>query len=295
MTIVTQADRAMGSTVTGFALNKATEADFAELRAAVYRDKIVLVNNQHLTPAQFIEFGRAMGTVEVYYEPMYHHPEYKEIFVSASRPGEGQQVGVPKTGQFWHADYSFMPSPFGITMIHPQVVPKKNRGTYFIDMGKVFQGMPDELKLAARRTQALHSPRRYFKIRPSDVYRPISELQEEIEKKTPPAIHPTVFTHPVTGEDVLYVSQGLTCELLDADGRKLEDGLLQRLLEASGQLDPTFTHPNIHTQTFTEGDLLIWDNRSLVHRALHTTTPEPAVSHRVTVHDAHPFYRESSR
>ncbi|WP_442792044.1 (3R)-3-[(carboxymethyl)amino]fatty acid oxygenase/decarboxylase [Micromonospora sp. NBC_01796] len=295
MTIVSQANRPMGSSITGFVLDQATEADFAELGQAIYRDKILVLKDQHLTSAEFIEFGRALGTVETYYEPMYHHPEYPEIFVSATKPPEGPQVGVPKTGQFWHADYSFMPTPFGITMIYPQLVPKKNRGTYFIDMGRAFQELPDDLKEAARRTRVVHSPRRYFKIRPSDVYRPISELQDEIERKTPPATHPTVFIHPVTGEEVLYLSQGLACELLDEDGRRVEDGLLDRLLAASGQLDTTFTHPNIHTQTFTEGDLLIWDNRSLVHRALHTTAPEPAVSHRVTVHDAYPFYSDLAR
>jgi alpha-ketoglutarate-dependent taurine dioxygenase len=69
-------------------------------------------------------------------------------------------------------------------MIYPQVVPKKNRGTYFIDMGRAF--------------------------------------------RAPPVLHPAVFTHP-----------------------------------------------GIHTQTFTEGDLLIWDNRSLVHRALHRRRRRP--------------------
>jgi taurine dioxygenase len=50
-------------------------------------------------------------------------------------------------------------------------------------------------------------------------------------------------------------------------------------------LDTSFEHDNIHLQTFEKGDLLVWDNRSLVHRALHTSNSEPAVSYRVTVYD----------
>jgi taurine dioxygenase len=280
----------MGAVVTGFEFEQATTEEIDTLRDAIYRDKILLLKDQRLSSAQFVEFGRALGTIETYYEPMYHHPEFREIFVSASKPDEGAQVGVPKTGKFWHADYSFMPKPFPITMIYPQVVPKKNRGTYFIDMGKVFAGLPEDLKAVVRETQSAHSPRRYFKIRPSDVYRPVFELLEEIEKTTPPAVHPTVFTHPVTNEEVLYISEAVTYELRDGDGERIDSELLDELLTMSGQLDTTFTHPNIHTQRFTENDLLIWDNRSLVHRALHTTSPEPAVSHRVTVHDEHPFY-----
>ncbi|KPC75455.1 hypothetical protein ADL35_25060, partial [Streptomyces sp. NRRL WC-3753] len=51
------------------------------------------------------------------------------------------------------------------------------------------------------------------------------------------------------------------------------------------RLDRDFGHENIHLQTFERGDLLVWDNRSLIHCARHTTTPEPTVSFRVTVHD----------
>ncbi|MGH3994242.1 MAG: TauD/TfdA dioxygenase family protein, partial [Pseudonocardiaceae bacterium] len=124
----------------------------------------------------------------------------------------------------------------------------------------------------------------------SDVYRPVCELLDEIERNTPPSRHPTAFKHPVTGGTVLYLSAGLTYAIERADGTLAEDELLQELLEVSGQLDDTFTHEYIHLQTFEEGDLLIWDNRRLVHRALHTTTPEPAASFRVTVHDDYPFY-----
>jgi taurine dioxygenase len=287
---ITPQDGTMGVTVSGFEFGRSSEKDLSDLLDALYRDKILVLKDQHLSPAEFIAFGRALGTVETYYEPMYHHPEYPEIFVSATKPDEGEQVGVPKTGKFWHADYSFMPKPFGITMTYPQVVPKKNRGTYYIDMGKAYERLPADLKDVATNSVTEHSPRRYFKIRPSDVYRPIRELQEEIEKTTPPVVHPTVFDHPVTGEKVLYLSEGFAYELRDPDGTTLPQGLLDELLTATGQLDSSFTHPGIHTQRFTEGDLLIWDNRSLVHRALHTTTPEPAVSHRVTVHDKYPFY-----
>jgi hypothetical protein len=42
-----------------------------------------------------------------YYEPVYHHPDTDLIFVSSNLPKDGKQIGVPKTGKFWHADYQF--------------------------------------------------------------------------------------------------------------------------------------------------------------------------------------------
>ncbi len=278
----------MGAFVWDFDALSASGADVAAVKEAIYAERIVILKNQHLKPAEFVALGRLFGEVESYYEPMYHHPETTEIFVSsnvADFTEDGRQVGVPKTGKFWHADYQFMPDPFGLTLIYPQVVPEKNRGTYFIDMGRAYTKLSDELKKEIDGTFCRHSVRKYFKIRPHDVYRPISEIIEEVETKTPAVRQPTTFTHPLTGETVLYISEGFTIGIEDADGNPLDDELLKRLFDATGQLDDSFEHDNIHLQSFEKGDLLVWDNRSLIHRARHTTTPEPTVSYRVTVHD----------
>jgi hypothetical protein len=97
----------------------------------------------------------------------------------------------------------------------------------------------------------------------------------------------------VTGETVLYITEGFTYAIEAADGTETNPALLRELLEATGQLDETFTHPDIYLQTFEEGDLLIWDNRSLIHRARHTTVPEPTVSFRINAHDDYPFFASS--
>ncbi|MFB7933896.1 (3R)-3-[(carboxymethyl)amino]fatty acid oxygenase/decarboxylase [Streptomyces sp. NPDC056039] len=285
MEIKQQPGDAMGATVEDFDHTTASEADIAALKNTVYTKKIAILKGQDLAPEEFLELGKRLGRPETYYEPMYKHPEVPEIFVSSNVPENGKQIGVPKTGKFWHADYQFMPNPFGITLIHPQVVPEKDRGTYFIDMGRAYEKLPADLKKEIAGTYCRHSVRKYFKIRPQDVYRPLSEIIDEVERKTPAVRQPTTFTHPMTGETVLYISEGFTVGIEDEGGRPLDEELLKRLFDATGQLDEAFEHENIHLQGFEKGDLLVWDNRSLIHRARHTITPEPTVSHRVTVHD----------
>lgn len=290
MNIVPQENATMGVLVEGFVAAEASDDDIAALKKTIYEHKIAVLKDQQLSPQDFVTLGRRFGEPTVYYEPMYHHPECQEIFVSSNVDTEGK-AGVPKTGRFWHSDYMFTPAPYSLTFIYPQIVPKQNRGTYFIDMGRAYQRLPDELKTAVKDTYSWHSARRHVKIRPADVYRPIGELQDEIERSTPPARHPTVFVHPVTGEPTLYLSQAGTYRIDDRNGNELPDSgeLLQSLFEACGQLDEDFGHDNIHLQTFTEGDLLIWDNRSLAHHALHSAKPEPAASFRVTVYDGLPY------
>lgn len=272
----------LGVVVEGF--DARSDEDVLALRKAVYRNRIAVLKGQDLDPHGFLALGRRLGEPVTYYEPIYQHPEVPEVFVSANVEVGEQRVGVPKTGKFWHSDYQFMPRPFDLTLIYPQVVPTRHRGTYFIDLCRAYTELSEDLKLAVKDTTATHSVRRFFKIRPTDVYRPISEIIDEVDARTPPVHLPTAHAHRHTDETILYVSEGFTLSITDSDGRDQPD-LLHALLESTGQLDRTFEHPAIHLQTFGKGDLLVWDNRSMVHRALHTASSEPAVSYRVTVYD----------
>lgn len=256
------------------------------IKDAVYRNKIVVVKNQSLTPEQFVSFGKKFGTVREYYEKMYHHPSEKEIFVSSNIEENGSIQGVPKTGSFWHSDYAFMEKPFALTITYPQIVPKFNRGTYFIDMAQVYESLDHELKSMLENTKCQHSVRKYFKIRPTDVYRPLGEILKEIEEKTPTVTHPTIITHPYTREKILYISEGFTQSI---KGLNNSAEVLQELLRISGQLDTSYTHPNINLLEIEQGDIIIWDNRKLVHHAKHAIITEPSKTFRITVYDEFPF------
>lgn len=280
-------DSGVGIVVEGFDVDTVTNSDIEQLKQVIYREKVAVLRGQgDITPEQFVHLGKLFGEVVTYHEPMYHHPDFPEIFVSSNVPENGQQIGVPKTGKFWHADYQFMPEPFAFTIFAPKVLPEKNRGTFFINMAQAYAALPQELKDAAAGTTATHSVRKFFKIRPDDVYRPLGEIIREVEEHTPPQTFPTVMEHPVTGEPILFISEGFTVELNGSN----DPDLLDKLFEATGQRDMQFEHPNIYQHSYEPGDIVIWDNRTLIHRALHTTTPAATVSHRVTVLDGLPLY-----
>jgi taurine dioxygenase len=276
-----------GLQIKSFPSATATLEEIQALKSAVYQHKIVLLKNQNLTPREFVNFGRKFGEVQEYYEKMYHHPEEKEIFVSSNIKENGTIHGVPKTGSFWHADYAFMEKPFALTITYPQVVPKINRGTYFIDMAEVYESLSDGIKKQIKNASCQHSVRKYFKIRPHDVYRPIGEILKEIDEVTPTVTHPTVLTHPITQQKVLYINEGFTLSL-DGIG---EEGpsILHQLLALSGQLDKSYSHPQIKLLEIELGDIIIWDNRRLVHHAKHSAISEPSKTFRLTVYDEHPF------
>ncbi|GEE00601.1 putative dioxygenase [Gordonia spumicola] len=276
-----------------FELATATVVDFDEIRERIYRDKIVVLKNQDLAVPEFVELGHRLGEPVPYYEPIYHHPDSPLVFVSSNIDHEGERIGVPKTGAFWHADYQFMPKPFAFTVFYPQKLPSRGRGTYFIDMAEAYRNLSPDLREQIDGAYGYHSVRRYMKIRPGDVYRPLHEVIAEVEQRTPPQVFPAVGNHPVTGERQLYLSEAFTYRLTDANGRSLGDELLRAVLAESGQLDNSYKHRNIFTRTYDPGDIVLWDNRALIHRALHNPSGEPTESYRVTVLDGRPLFEEN--
>ncbi|EFV14576.1 (3R)-3-[(carboxymethyl)amino]fatty acid oxygenase/decarboxylase [Segniliparus rugosus] len=271
----------LGAQITGIDPEDLDSIRADEIRDIVYENKLVVLKDVRPSAEQFLQLGRILGEIVPYYEPIYHHKDHPEIFVSSTEQGQG----VPRTGAFWHIDYQFMPKPFAFSMVLPLAVPGRDRGTYFIDLNKVWESLPADLQAKARGTRSIHSPRRYIKIRPSDVYRPIGEILAEIEETTPPQTWPTVIKHPKTGQEILYICEAGTMTIEDGNGNALDPSLLQTLLEATGQLDPDYASPFIHAQHYEVGDIVLWDNRALVHRAKHGTAPGTLTTYRLTMLD----------
>ncbi|MFV0496282.1 TauD/TfdA dioxygenase family protein [Mycobacterium sp.] len=274
----------LGALITGIDPEHLDGITTEEIREIVYEHKLVVLKDVHPTPEQFLRLGRIVGRIVPYYEPMYHHERHREIFVSSTEQGRG----VPKTGAFWHIDYMFMPEPFAFSMVVPLAVPGEDRGTYFIDLNRVWQSLPAAEQDPVRGTVSTHDPRRHIKIRPTDVYRPIGEVWAEISRTTPPIKWPTIIRHPRTGAEILYICASGTTKIEDRHGNTLDPAVLRRLMAATGQLDPEFTSPFIHTQHYEVGDIVLWDNRVLMHRAKHGTAAGTLTTHRLTMLDGLP-------
>lgn len=279
--VLTVHGEGLGAQVIGVDPKNLDKISTEELREIVYTNKLVVLKDVRPTPSEFIQLGEILGEIVPYYEPIYHHKEHPEIFVSSTEEGQG----VPRTGAFWHIDYMFMPEPFAFSMVLPLAVPGNDRGTYFIDLNRVWDSLPEAMREPARGTFSTHDPRRHIKIRPSDVYRHIGEVWDEINRTTPPIKWPTVIKHPKTGQEILYICSTGTTAIEDSDGQLLDPTILHGLLEATGQLDPDYASPFIHTQHYGVGDIILWDNRVLMHRAKHGTAVGTLTTHRLTMLD----------
>lgn len=285
MKMTPPAKNQIGAEVTDFDVRKATSDDALKLREAVYDHKLVVLREQHdLTNEEYIGFAKLLGRPQVYFQDNYHHPDHPEIFVSSNVPDEeGKKVGVAGTGQYWHTDYQFDANPLSFTLLQPKILPEGDRATYYIDMERVYAEMPAELKAYVDGRDAVHEGKYRYKITPDDIDRAVIDILAEVEKWVPPLKHPAVIEHPISRRKALYVSSGFTTGL---DGVSYEQNqkLMPKLFAFVEQ------DKYVHTHRWEYGDILFWENRTLLHKASKTPAGQKSCSYRIGVYDELPFY-----
>lgn len=262
----------------------ADSAEIFALREQIYRHRLVTLRNQQLTAAEYVAFCHKLGRPQVYFQDNYHHPEHPEIFVSSNVNQPGEKVGVAGTGRYWHTDCSFESKPLSFTSILPQIFPETRRETYYINMAHVWRKLPAELAAQVRHAVAVHEGKLRYKVQAGDIDRSLAELLDRIHTEVPPVTHPAVIVHPVTGDEILYLNSGFTTKLA---GLSYEEN--ERLLAALFAFIERPEH--MYTHTWREGDLIIWDNRYLVHKASNLPPHEKSKSYRIGIYDGMPFYQ----
>ena len=164
----------------------------------------------------------------------------------------------------WHTDQSFRRPPPDYSLFYAkQPVPQGQGQTLFADATRAYAALPDPMKARIEGLEGIHvlpgMGRSDKAVREGETPKPLAAHQE-------PQRQPMVRVHPVTGEKSLYLCGGGQMDFLtgpiagmepgpDGDGAALLFELLHHLT------DRRFTY----THEWTEGDLVIYDNRNLLH------------------------------
>ena len=273
-----------GSSIRGVCAADLDSAQMKQLKQALYASRLVILKDQSLTEQQFCDFARAFGEPVPYLQTNYHHPDHPLIFVSSNVKSMGKQMGVARTGGYWHSDTAFEPDPKFITMLNPQILPKNNpRATMFIDMAEVFRALPESTQKRLDGAQFIHSGRWRYKVRSEDNGKDIFEILKWVDEFAPPVRHPAVIQHPVTKEKALYGTRGFTIGIAD---RTLDES--EKLLREI--FDFAEAERFIHRVYWSLGDVIIWDNRFLAHCSDRQVGPEEeTMMYRITLKDGYPL------
>jgi taurine dioxygenase len=273
-----------GCSVFGVDAKAVTDAELMKLRDLLYRNRLIVLKDQEVDEQQYCDFASTFGHPVPYLQTAYHHPDFPLIFVSSNVKKDGKQIGVARTGGYWHSDTSFEKDPKVITMLMPKVLPKNfPRSTKFIDMTEVYAALPQATKDRLAGAQCLHSGRWRYKIRPENAGMDMFEMMQLIDAFAPPVRHPAVIEHPHTKEKVFYGNRGFTIGIAD---RTLDES--KKLLEEI--FDFAESDRFVHEVRWSMGDIIIWDNRFLSHTSGRNDGPEEeTMMHRITLKDAYPL------
>jgi len=258
--------------------------ELRDVKDLLYRNRLIVLKDQCISDQEYCDFAARFGSPVPYLQENYRHPNFPLIFVSSNVKTEGKQIGVPRTGGYWHSDASFEQDPKVTTMLMPKVLPQKvPRSTRFIDMAEVYAALPGSTKDRLAGAWFMHSGRWRYKVRVEDIGMDIHEILQMIDSVAPPVLHPAVLEHPYTGEKVLYANRGFTIGVADWS---LDDAA--RLLAEI--FDFAETDRFIREVRWSMGDIIVWDNRFLTHSSGRNAGPEePTMMYRITLKDDYPL------
>ena len=269
--------------VQGLDLRQPTDADLAaRIEAAMDEFAILVFRNQVLDESQQMAFTRALGPVDMgLLKVLQQRSRFKEAgMIDISNVDLESQILArddPRlitmlANQLWHSDSSFKQPSAKYSLLLACILPEQGGETEFADMRAAYDALPDEVKGEIEGLMAEHSAF-HSRIQLGD-----QQYTPEDLAKYPTVEWPIVRTHPGSRRKTLFIGAHATriVERPVPEGRLL----LAELLEHATQRRFVYRH------TWRPGDLVIWDNRAVLHRGRRYDLSQRRELRRSTVEDA---------
>lgn len=261
--------------VSGVDLSALEENAFKRMEQAFFQHQVLVLRGQELSAAHFLAFARRFGRPEPHVIDQFHHPEHADILILSNVTKNGEPVGLADAGTYFHTDYSYLEVPARATTLYSIQVPKVGGDTLFANQHAAYDDLSLGLKTKLKGLVALHhyGNRDDLDERSRTV---ASVLTEEQKAKGAWVRHPIARRHPVTGRTALYAVSGSSFGI---------EGMPED--EALGLLDELKRHATQekyhYRLKYGVGDVVIWDNASLLHAATLIDPNDPRTLWRITV------------
>ena len=254
---ITPTDATLGAVVTDVDLADMSDDVWRCVENAFHEYGVLVFPAQNLSEEAQIAFACRFGDLELL------RPSADEKAVSISnRDGDGSTVGPDdyryktlRGNEGWHTDSSYMPLAAKASVLSAQVVPSQGGETEWADMRAAWDALDEETKTRVESLSAYHS-----------LYQSQAKIGYQIQTGAGYGYHtkgaplrPLVKTHPVTGRKSLFIGR----HAFRIPG--MDDGEAQELLDEL--VDFACRPPRTMGHSWRPGDVVIWDNRCVLHRA----------------------------
>jgi taurine dioxygenase len=231
-----------------------SDEDRTTLNRAFVDHAVLVVRDQSLTPAQVLGAAELFGTVFPQHNTRFAVPEYPAIHYISNqdRFPDGMRY-IP--GEGWHTDHSNDARPPKATLLHAVTLPDRGGDTQYANMAAAYAALPEALRTRINGLIAIHV------YQSSHSARKLMRLSEANQERVPNAVlHPIVRTHPENGRKSIYINPIRIEGIVGMDHREALP-LLDELLDYATRETFQYRHE------WRPGDLVMWDNRCLLHKA----------------------------
>ena len=256
-------------------------ADVRAINGAMNEHGVLVWRGQLLSAQQQIDFATSFGPLDIGLKRVFKRPERldDERLIDISNvdaQGNVARRDSPKNlsnfaNQLWHSDSSFMNPRAAYSMLHCVIKPTWGGDTEFADLRHAYDTLDERTRRQIQDLKAEHYALHTRLLLGDEAY------TDEQKKEIAPAVWPLVDTHPGSGRKVLFV--GVHARQIVGWPTAESRMFLLDLLEHATQRERVFRHE------WQVGDLVIWDNRSTLHRGRRFDISERRELRRTTIND----------
>ncbi len=257
-----------------------TTDEVAAIHAGMDKYAVLVFHDQKINDEQQLAFSRSLGELEHSIGTSLRAPdEYRlpTTFADVSNLDKNNQVYARDDrrrlfaigNRLWHSDSSFKVVPAKYSLLHARSIPSKGGNTEFADMRAAYDALDDETKAEIEDLICEHS--QIYSRQQIGFF----DLTDEERARFKPVRQRLVRTHPVTGRKSLYLASHAGAIV----GWPVPEArcFLRDLIEHATQREFVYSH------TWRVNDLVMWDNRQVMHRGRPFPAHEPRDVRRTTL------------
>lgn len=268
----------IGAVIEGINLAVTISAEQQQwLEQALLDHQVLFFRNQEISPQQQAAFAQQFGQLHI-------HPIYPNIAEQPEIMLLDSALNDLRDNALWHTDVTFLSAPAKGAILAAKKVPAYGGDTLWVSATAAFAALSLPMQQFLSGLTAQHDIAQSF---PAERFAQSDEAQEKLLQakiKYPPISHPVVRTHPVTGRQALFVSEGFTTRINELEAK-----------ESAALLDFLFAHlqkPEFMLRwSWQQHDVAFWDNRCTLHYAVDDYRPQHRIMHRATLIGDRPYYR----
>ena len=259
----------LGAEIIGIDLTRPLDETTVDALTRAHAEHGVLVfPRQKISSEDLRRFGRYFGDLTV-------HPfstsaaDAPELIVYDNKEGN-----PPPPTDIWHSDETFRECPPMGTALCSKIIPEIGGDTAFCNMGAAYESLSDKMQAYISGLEAVHDfkPFKTLFAETDEGWKKLRKFEEMYR----PVTHPVVRVHPITGRKVIFVNPQFTLFI-----KGMEETESRALLDQLFRLTSSLEHQYRHRW---EPDMLVfWDNRLVMHAAVHDYYPQRRLMERVTI------------